>query len=263
VLHENNWIFDVTVVLHRICLCITTLHREVLVMKYLILLLALTGCGASNNSDTIPFPYQNTKELCAQGSNDPSKPTIYGYGDSTMAGNVVGCENSYIDLVANRFDYNIINKGSAGSGMFGQNQYYDLMTDIWPAGSIVVFVPGINDTGWSKQDLNGVAVYQQQYIQALTNVINRLASSNVIGFIGTPLPRNSNYESSVTQNDLKMYASINTFVVTQINASNVHLIDLNSWYKPTNINDFDWVHPNDLGNEEISKYVYKIIRNVE
>lgn len=228
--------------------------------RYLILVLALIGCGSNNSTSTISFPYQSTTELCSQVIKDPSKPTIYGYGDSTMAGNLVGCENSYIDLVAKRLHYNIINKGSGGSGMFGQNQYYSMMSDIWPNGSIVVFIPGINDISFEHQDTYGVAIYQQQYIQALQNVINRVSKLNVQVFIGTPLPPNTNVEQSSYTQDIAFYASVNITLVQQ--TPNIHLIDLNTWYEPTSVIDIDWIHPNIEGNKLIAHHVFKLIKEV-
>lgn len=225
-------------------------------MKYLLCLIFFSvGCGSDG---TYRLPYQSTVELCSQAIGDPSKPTIYGYGDSTMAGNLVGCENSYIDLVASQLNYNVLNKGSAGSGMFGQNQYYSMMSDVWPAGSIVVFVPGINDISFEHQAPNTPELYQPQYVQALQNILNRVSTMNIQVYIGTPLPPNPDFQVDYEE-DIKVFAYINRSLVQQINMPNIHLIDLNTWYQPTSSNDLDWIHPNNYGNQLIAGYIYNLL----
>lgn len=195
----------------------------------MIALLTAIGCGKSPTE----------KVQCAT----PTGKKLYVYGDSISHG-FADQGPSYSEQVACALGLTLVQNSIAGTAITSPNQYAQMMSDTWEAGSIVLYSPGVNDSILFGLD----ATHVTEYTNDLADVVAKMNTSGVRGYIGTPL-------KTCDQARFNAFGAIDTY--TAINeasvSGSVKLIGFQAGMTLSRGNTVDCLHPNKVGHEEMAK----------
>lgn len=194
---------------------------------------------------------------CGQQANTTITP-LYVYGDSISAGGTYGY--TYTDIIAAANGWFEVNKSIGGTELTSPNQYSliwwdSVISNRWEPNAVVMFTPGVNDSGLNGSD----PAYLATYTTDMNKIMTYITTKGVKAYIGTPTTHCNEAHWGV--NAEAPYADINTQAVISSNNPNIILVDYYSKFVPTTDNTVDCLHPNILGYQQMAQIYFNTVRN--
>jgi hypothetical protein len=235
-------------------------------MKYVISLFKIIGfialvgyfLGCTQNPNMVQDQDMEEQGTCPEPVTN-GQTTLYAYGDSITQGSMYDCNlilENWAKYVAIAQGYNFVDNAVGGSSMFYYNNYPEIMTDAWPPGSIVTFMPGRGDSLHFGDDPDYIADYQQ----AIVDILNRAKGLPITFYLIGTIKCANNY--GCPNDPYYIQAAINAF--NMVPSSNIVYVDF--WNNfPANENNMiggipGSVHPNMIGMQWLSQYFIGVMQ---
>lgn len=215
--------------------------------KYLLVLIFLSGCG-----NAVENSISNSAKTY---SNSP----IVAFGDSITAG--TGATKGFVQRIADVTQSQVTNYG-IGSSRIDEQIFHIRLISI-PKGSIIVFLTGMNDVLRGGDDQTQL----DAYIAELKEIMDSWESQGLESYIGLPLKIDYNglifavlSKYPCTAYSSQLYTNAILDLYSSGKYQHIHLVNTHDEYLPDDSNNFDGIHPNDIGAQIIANSFLKYMR---
>lgn len=209
-------------------------------MKYIILLVLLTGCAKSGGGTSGGSTTSSSSWTCPK--NHHTSATVIAIGDSITAD-----PNSFAYKFAEALSLPIQNFAVPGTTIDKNNQYYTAMCIEINSDDIVLFQPGMNDASLLLKNPSHIDTYKAM----LSAIFHRIEDNGAVGLLGTV---NHVLDDTTVPGLNDKIDVISQVLRDEVIGSRMRVVDVNNQFTPDSTIMLDFAHPNNSGHNEILMY---------